>query len=184
MAERRGLCLVVTPDLTDAEPTALSRVDPWRRAMLMYTSGTTSKPKGAVTTHDNIAAQVQRLVEACGSAADDHIDVRKRLAQALISESAGWPGGKGGKEPGETAATGRAVAPIATNPLHAHPAGHEAPRWYPSRRRKCLRRKEKPALGFEPRTSALRKPCSAIELRWLRSVENGPPGLLRATCTL
>ena len=35
-----------------------------RRAMIVYTSGTTGKPKGAVSTHQNIGAQVAALVEA------------------------------------------------------------------------------------------------------------------------
>jgi malonyl-CoA/methylmalonyl-CoA synthetase len=35
-----------------------------RRAMILYTSGTTSKPKGVVITHVNIAAQITSLVEA------------------------------------------------------------------------------------------------------------------------
>ena len=32
--------------------------------MILYTSGTTSRPKGVVTTHANIAAQIKSLVEA------------------------------------------------------------------------------------------------------------------------
>ena len=32
--------------------------------MMLYTSGTTSKPKGVVSTHGNIQAQVQALVQA------------------------------------------------------------------------------------------------------------------------
>jgi malonyl-CoA/methylmalonyl-CoA synthetase len=32
--------------------------------MIIFTSGTTSKPKGVVTTHGNIAAQIMALVDA------------------------------------------------------------------------------------------------------------------------
>jgi len=35
-----------------------------RRAMILYTSGTSSRPKGVVTTHANIAAQITSLIEA------------------------------------------------------------------------------------------------------------------------
>ncbi len=44
-----------------------------RRAMILYTSGTTSRPKGVVTTHDNITAQVTALVEAWEWSANDRI---------------------------------------------------------------------------------------------------------------
>ncbi|MEJ2540037.1 MAG: acyl-CoA synthetase [Gemmatimonadota bacterium] len=44
-----------------------------RRAMMLYTSGTTGRPKGVVTTHGNIEAQVEALVEAWGWQADDRI---------------------------------------------------------------------------------------------------------------
>jgi len=43
-----------------------------RRAMILYTSGTTSKPKGVVSTHANIQAQVTSLVSAWEWTADDH----------------------------------------------------------------------------------------------------------------
>ncbi len=36
---------------------SLPELTPARRAMILYTSGTTSKPKGVVTTHAHIAAQ-------------------------------------------------------------------------------------------------------------------------------
>jgi len=41
--------------------------------MIIYTSGTTSRPKGVVTTHGNIQAQVTTLVQAWEWSADDHI---------------------------------------------------------------------------------------------------------------
>ncbi len=42
-----------------------------RRAMIVYTSGTTGRPKGAVTTHANLRAQVESLVEAWAWSAGD-----------------------------------------------------------------------------------------------------------------
>jgi len=44
-----------------------------RRAMMLYTSGTTSRPKGVVTTHANINAQITSLVEAWEWLPDDRI---------------------------------------------------------------------------------------------------------------
>jgi malonyl-CoA/methylmalonyl-CoA synthetase len=44
---------------------------PARRALILYTSGTTGKPKGVVTTHANIAAQIQSLIDAWGWTAAD-----------------------------------------------------------------------------------------------------------------
>jgi len=41
--------------------------------MIIYTSGTTSKPKGVVSTHKNIAAQIKALVDAWEWTASDHI---------------------------------------------------------------------------------------------------------------
>jgi len=51
----------------------LPRVANPRRAMILYTSGTTSRPKGVVTTHTNIAAQIASLVEAWEWSPDDRI---------------------------------------------------------------------------------------------------------------
>jgi malonyl-CoA/methylmalonyl-CoA synthetase len=41
--------------------------------MILYTSGTTNRPKGVVTTHANIAAQITSLVEAWEWSTDDRI---------------------------------------------------------------------------------------------------------------
>ncbi len=43
-----------------------------RNAMILYTSGTTNLPKGVVTTHLNLEAQVNTLVEAWSWTAKDH----------------------------------------------------------------------------------------------------------------
>lgn len=40
----------------------LPDIDPTRRAMILYTSGTTNLPKGVVTTHRNLEAQITSLV--------------------------------------------------------------------------------------------------------------------------
>jgi len=57
----------------ETPPRALPEVQPERRAMILYTSGTTSRPKGVVTTHANIEAQVATLVKAWEWTADDRI---------------------------------------------------------------------------------------------------------------
>jgi malonyl-CoA/methylmalonyl-CoA synthetase len=51
----------------------LPQVARQRRAMILYTSGTTSRPKGVVTTHANITAQITSLTEAWEWSADDRI---------------------------------------------------------------------------------------------------------------
>lgn len=75
IAGARNLRFLTTDEMAGelAETPSLPRLNPRRRAMIIYTSGTTSRPKGAVTTHTNIEAQVESLVEAWGWRKDDHI---------------------------------------------------------------------------------------------------------------
>ena len=74
LAEERGLRFLLTPDILETPPTAtLPDVDPNRRAMIIYTSGTTNRPKGVVSLHTTIEAQITSLVEAWGWTQDDHI---------------------------------------------------------------------------------------------------------------
>ncbi|MFN8641833.1 MAG: AMP-binding protein [Candidatus Binatia bacterium] len=60
-------------DLLGSAPAALPAAAAARRAMILYTSGTTSKPKGVVTTHAGLAAQIASVVTAWEWSADDHI---------------------------------------------------------------------------------------------------------------
>jgi malonyl-CoA/methylmalonyl-CoA synthetase len=73
LCRRRGVGVLNVEDALAAGGGALPRVDAERRAMILYTSGTTSTPKGVVTTHANIEAQITALVEAWGWRKDDRI---------------------------------------------------------------------------------------------------------------
>ncbi len=73
LAASRSLRVVTTDEAASHEVAALPTIDPSRRAMILYTSGTTSKPKGVVTTHANIQSQIESLICAWGWTSDDHI---------------------------------------------------------------------------------------------------------------
>lgn len=73
VAEKLNRKFLLTTELQNAGHCKLPDVTPERDAMIVYTSGTTSKPKGVVTTHENIAAQISSLIEAWGWTKDDHI---------------------------------------------------------------------------------------------------------------
>ena len=64
IAEARGLRFTGTGDLLAEADASLPTIGPERPAMILYTSGTTSRPKGVVSTHGNLEAQVTALVEA------------------------------------------------------------------------------------------------------------------------
>ncbi|MEO6817962.1 MAG: acyl-CoA synthetase [Edaphobacter sp.] len=73
IAAERGIRCVSCEALLASEIKPLPACMLDRRAMMLYTSGTTSKPKGVVTTHANIAAQVTSLTEAWEWASNDRI---------------------------------------------------------------------------------------------------------------
>ena len=71
-------------------------VTPDRPAMMVYTSGTTGKPKGVVTTHANIAAQITALVSAWGWTSSDRVLLLLPLHHihgiVVVLDSALWSG--------------------------------------------------------------------------------------------
>jgi malonyl-CoA/methylmalonyl-CoA synthetase len=69
----RGIRLLSCEEALKAEPASLPEVASKRRAMILYTSGTTSRPKGVVTTHANIEAQIAALVNTWEWSANDRI---------------------------------------------------------------------------------------------------------------
>jgi malonyl-CoA/methylmalonyl-CoA synthetase len=73
LCSRLGLRCLVIEDVAESADPALPDVAPERRAMILYTSGTTSRPKGVVTTHSNIEAQITSLIEAWEWQPDDRI---------------------------------------------------------------------------------------------------------------
>ncbi len=73
LCARLGLRLVNVNDCGGVTLKPLPEIDVHRRAMILYTSGTTSKPKGVITTHHNIQAQIESLVEAWEWRSSDRI---------------------------------------------------------------------------------------------------------------
>lgn len=73
LAEGKGIRFIVLGQETKTQPIALPEIDTNRRAMILYTSGTTNLPKGVVTTHSNLEAQIFTLVEAWQYAQTDAI---------------------------------------------------------------------------------------------------------------
>jgi malonyl-CoA/methylmalonyl-CoA synthetase len=73
IARAAGARYLSTPDLIANDAPELPAVElrPERRALIVYTSGTTGKPKGVVTTHGNVAAQIGSLLQAWEWTSDD-----------------------------------------------------------------------------------------------------------------
>ncbi len=73
IAAEQGRRFLTSGEALAAEPGFLPNVAEDRAAMLIYTSGTTSKPKGALLSHRNLAAQIGSLYEAWGWSNEDRI---------------------------------------------------------------------------------------------------------------
>lgn len=68
-----GVRLFLVEDVVTDVVVELPVIDKARRGMILFTSGTTSKPKGVVTTHRTIEAQITTLVSAWKWQDDDVI---------------------------------------------------------------------------------------------------------------
>lgn len=64
LADSRSARYIGLGDALSARSAPLPELRGEKKAMIIYTSGTTSRPKGVVTTHDNIRAQIGSLVTA------------------------------------------------------------------------------------------------------------------------
>jgi malonyl-CoA/methylmalonyl-CoA synthetase len=73
IAQERALPIIAVDRARPGTSRPLPSVNPGRRAMIIYTSGTTGKPKGVVTTHEQIQAQITTLVSAWEWKPEDHI---------------------------------------------------------------------------------------------------------------
>lgn len=59
-----GITVVNVAELVSDKILVMPELKIERRAMILFTSGTTNKPKGVVSTHNNIRAQITTLLEA------------------------------------------------------------------------------------------------------------------------
>jgi malonyl-CoA/methylmalonyl-CoA synthetase len=64
LCAKMNIELLSVEDVMAAEAGPLPTIAPERRAMMLFTSGTTNKPKGVVSTHKTIYAQITTLIEA------------------------------------------------------------------------------------------------------------------------
>ncbi len=64
LAEQKQIRFIVLKDDLKSRQQELPLISSDRNAMILYTSGTTNLPKGVVTTHKNIEAQISALITA------------------------------------------------------------------------------------------------------------------------
>ncbi|MFV0275777.1 MAG: acyl-CoA synthetase [Parahaliea sp.] len=64
LCDSLGIAVAMVDGTLAQAPGQLPEVASTRRAMMLFTSGTTSKPKGVVHTHHSIASQITCLIEA------------------------------------------------------------------------------------------------------------------------
>ncbi|WP_462137588.1 AMP-binding protein [Candidatus Mycalebacterium sp.] len=65
ICSEKGVVLALSDEVFQSSPARAFPDFPLsRRAMMIYTSGTTSRPKGVVTTHSNIDAQINAMLRA------------------------------------------------------------------------------------------------------------------------
>ncbi|KAL4918348.1 hypothetical protein BDW62DRAFT_181779 [Aspergillus aurantiobrunneus] len=76
-SESARLFISLTPFAQSTSPAHVPEFSPWyypeRRALMIYTSGTTSNPKGCVTTHKTVTFQAKCLVHAWQYQPTDHL---------------------------------------------------------------------------------------------------------------
>jgi malonyl-CoA/methylmalonyl-CoA synthetase len=73
LCDSMNIELMSTEDVLADEVGRLPVIGSERRAMMLFTSGTTNKPKGVVSTHKTVHAQITTLVEAWDWTTDDVI---------------------------------------------------------------------------------------------------------------
>ena len=74
--QKSTISVIVIEEINDQQfafPELLPSIEKQRNALILYTSGTTNKPKGVVTTHINIEAQISTLINAWAWSSNDRI---------------------------------------------------------------------------------------------------------------
>lgn len=72
LAKEKNIRFIVLGNEQNFDVVALPAIDNGRMGMILYTSGTTNKPKGVVSTHKNLEAQISTLVNAWEWTSSDH----------------------------------------------------------------------------------------------------------------